>query len=131
MSNTVTCIECGDELGQERAWLGYRYCTRETCQARHHRGLAVTKIGINKSGDTFIVADPDEIRRRGEGGEFGKKDSVLGLDYRTQRVTTTGPAHPGTVTRPRQSKPRRHWTAQQEKIVRLYHAMGLSPRQIA
>ena len=138
MSRAATCIECGVELTEERTQLGYRYCTRESCQARHRRGVAVTAIGVNKSAEVFVVAEPDEIRRRGEAGEFAKKDSALGLDYRRG---ATAPAKPAGADRapsgaakvpPQRRQPlRRPWTAQQEKIVRLYHDMGLSPRQIA
>ena len=137
MASAVTCIECGAELTEERAQLGYRYCTRGSCQARHHRGVAVTAIGVNKSAEVFVVAEPDEIRRRGEAGEFAKKDSALGLNYRSG---VTAPAGAGTararsgaakVPSQRRQPPRGPWTAQQEKIVRLYHDMGLSPRQIA
>jgi hypothetical protein len=131
---TTKCIECGDELLAERVDLGYRYCTRKECQARHHRGLAVTSVAVNKSADQIIVADADEIRRRGETGEFGKKDAGLGLDY---RGTGARPA-PGRVARPRTRRAapavptpvRRTWTAEQERLVRLYNGMGLSPREI-
>ena len=102
-----TCINCGEELPAERVELGYRYCTKDPCQARYHRGLTVTTVGVNKSADAVIVADPDEIRRRGEVGEFAKKDTGIGLDYRSPTGVRT-----------------------ERKIVRLYHDMGLSPRQI-
>lgn len=141
MVSAATCVECGVELTEERTQLGYRYCTRESCQARRHRGVAVTAIGVNKSAEVFVVAEPDEIRRRGEAGEFAKKDSALGLDYRGGTTTPTTPTKPaGTVRAPsgsarvpsqRRQPSRQPWTAQQEKIVRLYHDMGLSPRQIA
>jgi hypothetical protein len=106
--------------------------------------VAVTAIGVNKSAEVFVVAEPDDIRRRGEAGEFAKKDSALGLDYRGGPTSTANPAGTakpaGTdrassgaarVPSQRQQPSRRPWTAQQEKIVRLYHDMGLSPRQIA
>ena len=140
MVRTVTCIECGDKLSPERADLGYEYCTKESCQARHHRGVAVTAIGVNKSAETYIVADADELRRRGETGEFAKKDSALGLNYRAPQPPTartrTGqpgrtPAGAGSIPAQRRRLPPRPWTSAQEKIVRLYHGMGLSPRQIA
>jgi hypothetical protein len=126
----VRCIECGDELLAERAELGYQYCTSKQCQAKHHKGLTITAIGLNKSADTFIVGDQEEIRRRAEAGEFAKKDSGLGINYRTP-----GPAvpakrrQPGTAPDSKLSG-RRPWTGEQEKVVRLYHSMGLSPRQI-
>ena len=137
MASAATCIECGVELTEERIQLGYRYCTRESCQARHHRGVAVTAIGVNKSAEVFVVAEPEEIRRRGEAGEFAKKDSALGLDYRGPSAPTKPagtdrtPSGAARVPSPRRQPSRRPWTAQQEKIVRLYHDMGLSPRQIA
>ena len=124
----LTCIGCGDELPDERAELGYRYCTKQSCQNSYHRGLTITAIGQNKSADILVVSDPDEIRRRGEAGELASKDTRIGLDYR--------PPAPGTKPARDQHQQRQHaqaprpWTAQQEKIVRLYHEMGLNPRQI-
>ncbi len=130
----MVCIECGEELLEERAQLGYRYCTKAKCQAVHYRGLAITAIGVNKSADSFIVADADEIRRRGEAGEFAKKDTALGLGYRARPAApaaAAGARRPARVPEPRPAPPRRPWTAEQEKIVRIYHGMGLNPRQIA
>lgn len=129
MPERARCVECGDELPDERVELGYRYCTKAGCQAVHRRGLAITTVGVNKSADSIVVADSDEIRRRGEAGEFGKKDAALGLDYRgapapgKRQVVARRPA----TTR---APDRARWTPQQEKIVQLYHDMGLSPRQI-
>lgn len=135
-THVVTCIECGDELAEERAELGYTYCTKDACQARHHRGLAITTVGMNKSADSIIVADADEIRRRGEAGELAKKDTALGLDWRRGAAPggasrPTGAPAPVPVPVPRRTGTRRQWTAHQEKVVRLYHGMGLSPLQIA
>lgn len=127
----VTCIECGVELLAERAELGYKYCTKEQCQAKHHQGLTITTVGVNKSADTFIVGDPEEIRRRAEAGEFGKKDSSLGVDYRSPQTGVERPSparSSGPVTR--KKLPPRPWSREQEKIVRLYNGMGLTPRQI-
>lgn len=128
----VTCIECGDELLSERAELGYGYCTKKQCQAKHHQGLTITTVGVNKSADTVIIGDPKEIRRRAEAGEFGKKDSGLGINYRspssgTERPSTAQPSGPATRRNP---VPPRPWNRQQEKIVRLYNDMGLTPHQI-
>lgn len=129
-TEVVCCVECGDELLAERAELGYTYCTKDACQAKHHRGLVVTTVGVNKSGDTVMVGDAAEIRERGEAGEFARKDTGLGLDYRplhaesreTRRVPPQAPPHRRTA---------RAWTTQQERLVRVYHEMGLNPRQIA
>jgi hypothetical protein len=123
------CVECGDELLAERAELGYTYCTKDGCQARHHRGLVVTTVGTNKGADTMIVADPDEVRRRGEAGEFARKDTGLGLDYRPLH-SAGGPRPPARPTPPRRPAARRSWTAEQESLVWLYHEMGLSPQRI-
>lgn len=129
---TVKCIECGDELLSERAELGYRYCTKKQCQAKHHNGLTITAIGVNKSADTFIVGDQEELRQRAEAGEFAKKDSGLGIGYRSSRVGGKMPTrqHEPGGSPTRRAPARRPWTREQEKIVRLYHGMGLTPRQI-
>ncbi|MGH3997523.1 MAG: hypothetical protein ACRDTJ_08685 [Pseudonocardiaceae bacterium] len=128
----MKCIECDDELLPERAELGYRYCTKQQCQAKHHKGLTITAIGVNKSADTFVIGDQEEIRKRAEAGEFAKKDSGLGIDYRSARtapgVAYKVPKRSGSVTR--RTSARRLWTREQEKIVRLYNGMGLTPRQI-
>jgi hypothetical protein len=81
-NEVVCCVECGGELLAERAELGYTYCTKDACQAKRHRGLVVTTVGMNKSGDTVVVGDAAEIRERGEAGEFARKDTGLGLGYR-------------------------------------------------
>lgn len=126
------CIECGDELLAERAELGYRYCAKKQCQAMHYKGLTITTIGVNKSADAFVVGDQEEIRKRAEAGEFGKKDSGLGINYRSARTgpvaADQAPRRSGPVTR--RTPARRPWTREQEKIVRLYNGMGLTPRQI-
>jgi hypothetical protein len=129
---SIKCIECGDELLSERAELGYQYCMKKQCQTKHHKGLAITAIGVNKSADIFIIGDQDEIRKRGEAGEFGKKDGGLGINYRSRY---TGGEVPSQARRPsgsisRTIPARRPWTREQEKIVRLYNGMGLTPRQI-
>lgn len=123
----VRCVECGAELPAERAELGYDYCTRDACQRKHFRGLRVTVVGTNKGADTVVVGDEDEVRRRGEAGELATRDTGLGLGYRSP---STGPRAPARTTPP--SPPaRRPWTPQQEKLVRLYHEMGLNPGAIA
>jgi hypothetical protein len=129
---TVKCIECGDKLLPERAELGYSYCTKKQCQAKHHKGLTITAIGVNKSADTFIVGDQEELRQRAEAGEFAKKDSGLGISYRSPRTGGKVPSRQrGSSGSPTRSAPaRRPWTREQEKVVRLYHGMGLTPRQV-
>jgi hypothetical protein len=128
MVERATCLECGDEMIGERVELGYRYCTKAACQAVHHRGLEITTVAVNKSADSIVIADADEVRRRGEAGEFGKKDAALGLDYRRGPVGRRS-ARPATA--PARAPGRRAWTPDQEKIVLLYRDMGLSPSQIA
>lgn len=134
----MTCTECGEQLLAERAALGYDYCTSPVCQKKRYRGPKVTAIGVNKSADVFFVADDAEIVRRGEAGEFGKKNTSLGIDYRGAVPVsghTSGPAsrslHPPALPPPGlPAARRRRWSRQQEKVVRLYHAMGCNPRQI-
>jgi hypothetical protein len=135
----LTCTECGEQLVEERAALGYDYCTRPVCQKKRYRGPKVTAIGVNKSADVFLVADDAEIARRGESGEFGKKNTSLGIGYHGAGPPSVPPSGPGVPppAAPRPTPPpvppaalRRRWSRQQEKVVRLYHDMGCNPRQI-
>jgi hypothetical protein len=135
----LTCTECGEQLLAERAALGYDYCTKPVCQKKRYRGPKVTAVGVNKSADVFIVADDAEIARRGESGEFGKKNTSLGIGYRGAGPVSgpvSGPAvPPPTASRPvhppaRSAALRRRWSRQQEKVIRLYHNMGCNPMQI-
>jgi hypothetical protein len=128
MPEPAACVECGAGLPAERAELGYRYCTAAACQAVHHPGLVITTVGVNKSADSVVLAE--EAGRRAGSGGLGDGDVPAVPDRRR------GPAG-GRRRAPRQApvpvrSPRRGaWTPQQEKVVRLYHDMGLSPRGIA
>jgi hypothetical protein len=121
----VQCIGCGEELLEERVELGYRYCLAPACQAEYRRGPEVTAVGVNKSGESFVVAEPDEVRRRAEAGEFAPKNTAVA----TTPAGSAPPARRARPTRPARAAAR-PWTPQQENLVRLYHDMGLTPRQI-
>ncbi|MDT7745021.1 MAG: hypothetical protein QOE59_4099 [Actinomycetota bacterium] len=121
----MTCIGCGAELAAERAELGYRYCLAPACQERYRRGPEVTAVGVNKSGESFVVAEPDDVRRRAEAGELAAKNAVV-------PPTPARGAPPSTRSRVRRpaTAPTRPWSTRQETLVRLYHDMGLTPREI-
>lgn len=133
---TVGCIECGEELLAERAALGYRYCTRQPCQDRHRGGVTVTAIGLNKSGEHFVVGGAEELTQRAAAGEFGKKNTGLGaltLDAAGPALPPPQPQPPRTPTRGRtanSAQALRPWTDAQERVVRLYRDMGLAPHAI-
>ncbi|MGH3692651.1 MAG: hypothetical protein ACRDRX_01365 [Pseudonocardiaceae bacterium] len=128
----MKCIECGEELIEERAELGYGYCTKKQCQAMHHKGITITAIGVNKSADTLVVGNQEDITQRAEAGEFAKKDSGLGINYRNSqhRLQAPSKARQPSSSVTRTIPARRPWTREQEEIVRLYNGMGLAPRQI-
>jgi hypothetical protein len=131
MTNEMRCVGCGDPLPAERAELGYTYCTRDDCQARFHRGVKIVAIGVNKSSDVYVVADDEELKKRADSGQLARKDTSLGVGYRAPVqpvVPVPRPADSGTVRTG--SKASRPWSGEQEKIVRLYHDMGLRPAQI-
>ncbi|MHC1560090.1 hypothetical protein ACR9E3_14130 [Actinomycetospora sp. C-140] len=127
---TSNCIGCGREIPAERTELGYTYCTAPACQARYRQGPTVTAVAVNKSGDAYRVAEPEDIAARAAAGEFATKNTGLGTVHQdTPRVPAQRrpKARPTRTTRPATPT----WTPAQENIVRLYADMGLSPRQIA
>ena len=140
---TMNCIGCGREIPAERAELGYTYCTAPDCQARYRQGPTVTAVAVNKSGDAYRVAEPEEIAARAAAGEFATKNTGLGTIHQDV-ARVPAPRAPASrvpasrVPAPRRPRPARttrpatpSWTLAQENIVRLYADMGLSPRQIA
>jgi hypothetical protein len=122
------CVGCGRGIPAERAELGYTYCTAPACQAEYRRGPTVTAVAVNKSGDAYRVAEPDEIAARAAAGEFATKNTGLGTAHQAVPAVPT-PRRPRPRTAPRRAVPA--WTPAQEEVVRLYADMGLSPRQIA
>jgi hypothetical protein len=112
---STTCIGCGREIPAERASLGYTYCTAPDCQAQYRRGPTVTAVAVNKSGDAYRLAVPDE--------------GSVGAPERVAPASVPAPRRPAARRPARRARP--SWTPAQEKIVRLYADMGLSPRQIA
>jgi hypothetical protein len=84
-------------------------------------------IGVNKSADVLIVADEDELKKRADAGELARKDTTLGVGYRAPLAAAVPRPRPPVPARRPAGRP---WTAQQEKIVRLYHEMGLRPAEI-
>lgn len=127
---STNCVGCGREIPAERAELGYTYCTTPACQAEYRRGPTVTAVAVNKSGDTFRVAEPDEIAARAAAGEFGTKNTGLGIGHEDVPRVPTPRRHRRARRAPRRAATPA-WSPAQEKIVRLYADMGLSPRQIA
>ncbi|MCD2196752.1 hypothetical protein LQ327_25610 [Actinomycetospora endophytica] len=125
MNDVMRCVGCGEELLAERAELGYEYCLAPACQGRYRQGPAVTAVGVNKSGESFVVAEPEDVRRRAEAGEFAAKNAAV------LPTPASGVPRQRTPQRRRPSTPpKRPWTPEQENLVRIYHEMGLSPREI-
>lgn len=121
----MRCVGCGEELLEERVELGYRYCLASACQERYREGPAVTAVGLNKSGESFVVAEPEDVRRRAEAGEFAPKNAAV------TPTPASGVPRPRTPAPHRPARtPSRTWTPEQENLVRIYHDMGLSPREI-
>jgi hypothetical protein len=127
----MQCIGCGEELSAERIELGYRYCLAPACQERYRRGPAVTAVGVNKSGEAFVVAEPEDVRRRAEAGELAAKNTVTPpTPARAVPRQRTAPEQRSAADHRPVRTPARPWSVQQEKLVRVYHEMGLSPREI-
>ena len=134
------CITCGTELHPERAQK-YNYCMAADCQEKNLKGLTMVAVGMNKSGEEFLILD-DQTREELANGK-----------YRDQRRGSFGPPAPtpaprraGSAAQPAtpkarparaparargQSPARRRWTPSQERLALLYNEQGLRPTEIA
>jgi hypothetical protein len=144
----ATCITCGTELHPERA-LKYSYCMAPECQEKNVKGLTIAAVGMNKSGEEFMILDErtrEELasgkyhdQRRGSFGTSPAASSARPASGAAARPAS-GAAVPAqrTVRRSRpQPQWRPHapargpWTRKQEKLALLYNEQGLRPAEIA
>jgi hypothetical protein len=53
----LRCVTCGDEILQERAELGFDYCTKTKCVRENREGLTVVEIAQHKSNPEYVILD--------------------------------------------------------------------------
>jgi hypothetical protein len=134
------CITCGTELHPERA-LKYDYCMAPECQEKNARGLTIAAVGMNKSGEEFMILDE---RTRGELASGKYHDQRRGSFGTSQAAPPVRPVGTAAVPaqraarRPRpqprrrpQPPPRAPWTGKPERLALLYNEQGLKPAEIA
>jgi hypothetical protein len=83
------CITCGTELHPERAQK-YNYCMAPECQAKNAKGLTIAAVGMNKSGEEFVILD-DQARAELASGKYH--------DPRRGSFGTSQPALPASAAR--------------------------------
>jgi hypothetical protein len=74
----MKCVTCGDAILQERAELGFTYCTRNGCVRENAKGFTVVEIGQTKTNAEYVVLE-------GAAGERALKDMREGK-YRRDPV---------------------------------------------
>jgi hypothetical protein len=139
----ATCITCGTELHPERAQK-YNYCMAPECQEKNAKGLTIAAVGMNKSGEEFMILD-DRAREELASGKY--HDQRRGTFGTSQAVPARAPhaavpaPRAGSPARPARPQPQRRsqvrapargpWTRSQEKLALLYNEQGLRPAEIA
>jgi hypothetical protein len=144
------CITCGTELHPERA-LKYNYCMAPQCQEKNAKGLTMVAVGMNKAADELLILDertrqdladgkyrdlrrafagpPDRLAEAGSAAPPTQARSAAPSIRARQAPAGTGRA--GQPARRVQPRPRRAWTASQERLALLYNDQGLRPAEIA
>ncbi|HZA09015.1 hypothetical protein [Mycobacterium sp.] len=74
----VKCVTCGDDILQERAELGFKYCTKAECVRQNRDGMVVVEIAQHKTNPEYVILN-------GERGEQALKDMREGK-YRRDPV---------------------------------------------
>jgi hypothetical protein len=136
------CITCGTELHPERA-RKYNYCMAPECQAKNAKGLTIAAVGMNKSGEEFVILDDRTREELASGkyhdqrrGSFGTSQAAApggspgGAAAPAQRPARRARPRPRRLP-PAQAQPRGPWTRSQEKLALLYNEQGLRPAEIA
>jgi hypothetical protein len=134
------CITCGTELHPERA-LKYNYCTAPECQEKNAKGLTIAAVGMNKSGEEFMILDERTREELASGKHHDQRRGSFGTSQAAPPARPAGAAavpaqravpraRPRPQRRP-QAPARAPWTAKQEKLALLYNEQGLRPAEIA
>jgi hypothetical protein len=95
----LECKHCGEKFSDERAELGYDYCTRAACIAACRKPLNVVAVHVNKASDQYVLRehlDLPEHRPTGSGEPDWAAEpggAVLGaLPAPTRRAARAGRA---------------------------------------
>jgi hypothetical protein len=134
------CITCGTELHPERAQK-YNYCMAADCQEKNLKGLTMVAVGMNKSGEEFLILD-DRTREELANGKYrDQRRGSFGPPAPTPAPTRAGSAAQPATPKARparaparsraQGPARRRWTPSQERLALLYNEQGLRPAEIA
>ena len=86
----MKCATCGDEILQERAELGFKYCTKAKCVRENRDDIAVVEIAQHKSNPEYVILD-------GSRGERALKDMREGKYRRDPVVVKREPRRTGFV----------------------------------
>jgi hypothetical protein len=134
------CITCGTELHPERA-LKYDYCMAPECQEKNARGLTIAAVGMNKSGEEFMILDERTREELASGAYHDQRRGSFGTSRAAPPERPAGAAavpaqraarrpRPQPRRRP-QAPARAPWTGKQERLALLYNEQGLRPAEIA
>ena len=61
------CITCGEQVGEERWEIGFRYCMKQECVHANHEGLILVEIAQTKTNAVIDVVNEDTLRQMREG----------------------------------------------------------------
>jgi len=109
------------------------------CQEKNAKGLTIAAVGMNKSGEEFMILDERTREDLASGKFHDQRRGSFGTSQAAPPVRPAGAAAAPaqrTVPRPRpQPRPlapaRGPWTRRQEKLALLYNEQGLRPTEIA
>jgi hypothetical protein len=57
----MDCKKCGEYFPEERAELGFDYCTKPACVEACLRPLRMASLGVNKASDQYVLLDDLEL----------------------------------------------------------------------
>lgn len=90
----TTCVTCGENIGEERAEMGFSYCLAKDCVKANYKGYTVVEIGQTKTNAEYKILSEDTLRDVAE-GKF-RRDPVV-----VQRQSGSGAKAPKLPFAPR------------------------------
>lgn len=100
----MKCVTCGDEILQERAELGFKYCAKAKCVRENREDVVVVEIAQHKSNPEYVILNGDRGERALRDMRDGKyrRDPVV---VKRERRKTEFDVPKGRFARPKTETP--------------------------
>lgn len=131
----AVCRVCSNEYSDERAELGYDYCTDKKCVKECLASIEIVEVKQNKSNSGYVVRDREAEERMKNGSWQEQRKGATGYvglphSATSERVSRIPRRESNARVGP-QPRKRLPGSQRQQRLVLVYHEMRNKPDEIA